>query len=195
MALALHGYGQTAELIGAYARRLLGPAPAIAAIQGPHPHYLENLPSSKIGYNWGTSADWPRAISQHHRILLDVLAEVPKVPVLLLGFSQPVGLNYRFLATHPGLVQGVIALCGGLPKEWAPAHLVDTPIFHIARSEDEFFPTATALDFETRLRHHAADVEFHLIPGQHRFPSDGRRLVTPWIQRIFHHHIVDSVPK
>ena len=194
VAMALHGYGQTAELIGAYARRLLGPGPAIAALQGPHPHYLESLPSAKVGYNWGTTADWPRAIDLHHRILLQVLAELPPLPVLLLGFSQPVGLNYRFLATHPGLVRGAIGLCGGVPKEWTPANRITTPILHIARSEDEFFPAPTAVEFEARLRRHSADVEFQLIPGQHRFPSDGRRLIRPWIQRIFNHDLGDLVP-
>ena len=194
VAMALHGYGQTAELIGAYARRLLGPGPAIAAVQGPHPHYLESLPSARVGYNWGTTADWPGAISLHHRILLQVLAELPRLPVLLLAFSQPVGLNYRFLATHPGLVQGAIGLCGGVPKEWTPANRITTPILHIARSEDEFFPAPTAVEFEARLRRHAADVEFQLIPGQHRFPSDGRRLIRPWIQRIFDHDPGDLVP-
>lgn len=194
VAMALHGYGQTAELIGAYARRLLGPGPAIAALQGPHPHYLESLPSAKVGYNWGTTADWPRAIDLHHRILLQVLAELPPLPVLLLGFSQPVGLNYRFLATHPGLVRGAIGLCGGVPKEWTPANRITTPILHIARSEDEFFPAPTAVEFEARLRRHCADVEFQLIPGQHRFPSDGRRLIRPWIQRIFNHDLGDLVP-
>ena len=194
VAVALHGYGQTAALIGAYARKLLGPGPAIAAVQGPHPHYLESLPSVKVGYNWGTTVDWPGAISLHHRILLQVLGELPRLPVLLLAFSQPVGLNYRFLATHPGLVQGVIGLCGGVPMEWMPANRITTPILHIARSEDEFFPAPTAVEFEARLRLHAADVEFQLIPGQHRFPSDGRRLIRPWIQRKFDHDVGDLVP-
>jgi predicted esterase len=185
LTLALHGYGQSAELFGAYARRLLGPGPAIAAIQGPHPQYLDRLPSGKIGYHWGTSADWPGAIALHHRILLRVLADFPQLPVLLLGFSQPVGLNYRFLAAHSHRVRGVIALCGGVPKDWAPAQPIETPILHIARSEDEYYPVATAKDFEVRLREYAIDVNFQLIPGKHRFPSDGPRLVEPWIQRVF----------
>ncbi len=188
--VALHGYGQSAELMAAYARRLLGPAPAIAAIEGPHPQYLESLPSSRIGYHWGTSADWPGAIVLDHRILLNVLADLPKLPVLLIGFSQPVGLNYRFLASHPGLVQGMLGLCGGVPGDWSPTGPVATPILHIARSEDEFYPAATAAEFEQRLRRHATDVEFQLIPGKHRFPSDGRRLIAPWVQRIFKHTLL-----
>lgn len=188
--VVLHGYGQTAELMSAYARRILGPGPAIAAIEGPHPQYLESLPSSRIGYHWGTSADWPGAIALHHRILLKVLTELPPLPVLLIGFSQPVGLNYRFLASHPGLVQGLIGLCGGVPGDWAPSSPVDTPILHIARSEDEYYPVATAAEFEKRLRQHATDVEFQLIPGKHRFPSDGRRLIAPWVQRVMNHTLL-----
>lgn len=188
IAIALHGYGQTSAVLGAYARRLLGPAPGIVAIEGPHPHYLDSLPGGRVGYNWGTAADWPAAIALHHRILLRVLADLPPKPILLLGFSQPVGLNYRFLSTHPGLVQGALALCGGVPQNWTPTRIT-TPILHIARSEDEFYPPATATDFEAKLRSYASDVEFQLIPGKHRFPSDGRRLIAPWIQRIFHHEI------
>lgn len=193
LAVALHGYGQTAEMLAAYSRRLLGPAPSIAAIQGPHPQYLEALPSARIGYHWGTSADWPGAIRLHHEILLKVLAEMPAQPVLLIGFSQPVGLNYRFLATHPGRVRATLALCGGVPKEWTPPEIISTPILHIARSEDEFFPLDTAASFEQRLREVATDVEFQLIPGKHRFPSDGRRLIQSWIRRIFQHDMEDTV--
>jgi predicted esterase len=194
IAVALHGYGQTAELFGNYARRLLGPDPAIAAIEGPHPQYLDRLPSGRIGYHWGTSADWPAAIALHHRILLRVLDNLPNLPILLLGFSQPVGLNYRFLATHVGRVQGAIALCGGVPQEWAPPTKLNTPIFHVARSEDEYYRPETAIDFETRLRRHATDIDFRVIPGKHRFPSNGREIVKPWVERVFHHDIGLAVP-
>ena len=180
---------------GTYARKILGPAPTIAAFQAPHPQYLDALPTTRIGHHWGTVADWPAAIALHHRILLAALPQLPQLPVLLLGFSQPVGMNYRFLATHPGLVRAALGLCGGVPKEWSPPDIIQTPILHIARDDDEFFPASTAVTFENRLRQVAADVEFQLIPGKHRFPSNGSSLIRPWIQRIFDHDIGDSVPK
>jgi len=34
------------------------------------------------------------------------------------------------------------------------------------------------------LRRHAADVEFHLIDGNHWMPANGSAIVTPWLQRI-----------
>lgn len=194
VAVALHGYGQTASLFASYARKILGPAPAIAAIQAPHPTYLEVAPGGRTGYHWGTSADWPGAIALHHRILLRVVADLADKPILLLGFSQPCGLNYRFLNAYPNRVQGAIALCGGVPKEWAPHPKLQTPILHIARDDDEFYPPESAVDFEARLKQYAIDVDFQLIPGKHRFPSDGRRLIQPWVQRVFGHHIGPIVP-
>ena len=38
---------------------------------------------------------------------------VPPERRVLVGFSQSVSLNYRFAATHPASVRGVIGICGG----------------------------------------------------------------------------------
>ena len=82
-----------------------------------------------------------------------------------MGFSQPVGLNYRFAGTHPNQVGGVIGICGGVPKDWESGNYqaFSTPILHIAREEDEFFPTKTAEGFPARLRHHATDEEVFFL--------------------------------
>jgi predicted esterase len=104
-----------------------------------------------------------------------------------MGFSQPVGLNYRFIGTYPEEgVGGVIAMCGGVPKDWeedkyAP---VEAPILHIARSEDEFFPEAVARGFPERLRAHASNVEFHMLPGKHRFPSKAGAVIREFTEKI-----------
>jgi len=34
------------------------------------------------------------------------------------------------------------------------------------------------------LRRRASDVEFHLIEGKHQVPSDGGRIIGPWLARI-----------
>jgi predicted esterase len=106
---------------------------------------------------------------------------------MLAGFSQPVGLNYRFVGTHPNEVGGVLAICGGVPKNWEePVYqAVTAPILHIARSEDEYFPAATAKHFPDRLRAHASDVDFRLLEGGHRWPSKAKPLVRDWMQRVF----------
>jgi len=106
--------------------------------------------------------------------------------VVLMGFSQPVGLNYRFIGTYPEEAGGVIATCGGVPKDWEEDKYarVEAPILHIARSEDEFFPEAVANGFPARLRTHASNVEFHMLPGKHRFPSKAAPAIRAFTEKL-----------
>ena len=129
----------------------------------------------------------------HHEIVRTVAAElrsrfsISARRTLLMGFSQPVGLNYRLIGTYPQEAGGVLAICGGVPKDWeeGPYQTVVAPILHISRSEDEFFPAEVARGFPGRLRHHATDVEFHMLAGGHRFPSQAVPIVRKWMQRVF----------
>jgi predicted esterase len=97
-----------------------------------------------------------------------------------------VGLNYRFIGTYPDEAGGVIGVCGGVPKDWEQDkyRTIDAPILHISRSEDEYFPSEVANGFPARLRHHASDVEFHMLPGAHRFPSKAAGIVRPWLLKL-----------
>jgi predicted esterase len=143
--------------------------------------------------NWGTRAHANLNIRLHHEIVSAIAAQlrarfsIPARRTLLMDFSQPVGLNYRFIGTHPEQAGGILALCGGVPNDWKEDkyQLVPAPILHISRSEDEFFPARVAQGFPDRLRHHAADVEFHLLPGTHRFPSKAMPMMRDWMARVF----------
>jgi predicted esterase len=112
---------------------------------------------------------------------------IPPERTVLMGFSQPVGYNYRFGATFPDEVRGIIGICGGVPKNWETGDYgrVSASLLHIAREEDEYFPGSVAADYERQLRTRASDVEYHLLPGGHRFPSKGAAIIEPWLQRVF----------
>ena len=141
--------------------------------------------SEAVAYNWGTRLHPELNIKLHHDIVRAVAADlrarfsIPPRRTVLMGFSQPVGLNYRFIGTYPQEAGGVIAICGGVPKDWAEDRYqpVTSPILHISRSEDEYFPADYVRGFPDRLRVHAADVEFHLLPGAHRFPSKATPII------------------
>ena len=201
LVLALHGYGQNPEVMMRLAQMALGDGPIIASLRAPNQHYLGALRANKpgepvvgreIGYNWGTIPHAELNISLHHRIVWAVSAQlrerfsIPARRVVLMGFSQPVGLNYRFIGTHPEEAGGVIGMCGGVPKDWEENKYskVDAPILHIARSEDEFFPKEVAEGFPARLRAHAANVEFHILPGEHRFPSKAAPMIRAFMEKI-----------
>jgi len=189
---ALHGFGSNPEVMLQLTEGLLGPRPVIAAIQAPSQFFLSQH-ASDVGYCWATHKHSDESVRLHHAMLLHVLDEagreygIPPVRRLLVGFSQPVGMNYRLAATHPEAVRGVIGICGGVPKNWedGPYREVSAALLHIARDEDEFYPPEVTERYADRLRLRAKDVEFHMLEGGHRFPSKAGPLVEKWIGRVF----------
>ena len=191
LVVTLHGFGSNPESMLHLTARLFDTPPVIAALQGPNQFFL-GARNQEVGYGWITNRNPAESIRLHRDMVLHVLDEagrqfgIPPERRLLAGFSQSVALNYRLAATCPGIVRGVIAICGGLPGAWDEGayQTVSAAVMHIARRQDEYYPPSVTEHYVERLRRHAADVEFHLIDGGHQIPSDGRRLVGPWLQRI-----------
>ena len=189
---ALHGFGSNPEVMLRLTEGLLGPRPVIASIQAPSQFFLSQH-ASEVGYCWATQKHSDESVRLHHEMLLHVLDEagreygIPPARRLLAGFSQPVGMNYRFAATHPEAVRGVIGICGGVPKNWEDGDYgrASAALMHIARREDEIFPPPVTEKYGDRLRLRADDVEFHMLEGGHKFPSKAGPIVEPWIERVF----------
>ena len=188
---ALHGYGQNAEVMLKLARSAAGPRHAIASIEGPY-HFFARQEGLEVGYCWVTSRHAESSVRLHHDMVQHVLNDagrqcgIPPERRILMGFSQPVGLNYRFAATCPGEVRGVAAFCGGLPGNWetGPYQRVTASVLHVARDRDEFYPPSVTETYAERLRLRAGDVEFHLLDGPHRFPSRVGPILDRWLERI-----------
>ncbi len=194
LVLTLHGYGSNPEAMLRLSVPAVGDDCIVASLRAPNQYYLSGNPATEeIGYNWGTRRHGDLNIRLHHEMVRAAAAQlrskfgIAASRTILMGFSQPVGLNYRLIGTHPEVAGGVIAICGGVPKDWEEPkyHAVAAPILHISRSEDEFFPADVARGFPDRLRHHASNVEFHLLPGAHRFPSKARAIIEDWRRRWF----------
>lgn len=193
LVLALHGFGSNPETMLRLALPAVGDDCIVASVRAPNQGYVTGNPATEeVGYNWGTRHHPELNIRLHHDIVRAVAAQlrdrftIPARRTVLLGFSQPVGLNYRFIGTHPEAAGGVIAICGGVPKDWEEAkyHEVTAPVLHISRSEDEFFPADVCRRHPDRLRSHCTDVEFHLLPGGHRFPSKAGPLIREWLKKV-----------
>jgi phospholipase/carboxylesterase len=194
LVLTLHGYGSNPDVMLRLTKTMLGPEHVIASVQAPSQFFPSNAPGGAVGYCWASPAHPISSVRLHHEMLLHVIHEagerfgIDPARRLLVGFSQPVGLNYRFAATHPDEVRGVIGICGGLPKNWEDGDYgnVSARLLHIARREDEFFAPAVTEKYADRLRVRADDVEFHLLEGGHRFPSKAGPIVEHWIERVFY---------
>jgi predicted esterase len=191
LVLALHGFGQNPETMLDLSAKLFDAPAVIAALQGPNQFFLGQN-NREIGYGWNTSCRPEESIRLHHEMVSYVLAEmgrefaIPPERRLLVGFSQPVSLNYRFAASCPDAIRGVVGICGGLPGNWETGDYqpVKAALLHIARRDDEFYPPAVSEQYAGRLRRRAVDVEFHLLDGGHRMPSTGGLPVNPWLRRI-----------
>jgi phospholipase/carboxylesterase len=191
LVVTLHGFSANPEVMLRLTSVMLGPRHVIAAVEGPNQFYLSQG-SSEVGYGWATHKHPESSVRLHHDMLLHVFNEagreygIPASRRILVGFSQPVGMNYRFAATHPEALRGVIGICGGIPRNWeeGPYKPVTAALLHIARREDEFYkPEITEL-YAERLRLRATDVEFHMLDGGHRIPSKARPIAEAWLQRL-----------
>ncbi len=191
LVVAVHGFGSNPEAMLELTARLFDEPVVLASLQGPNQFFL-GADTREVGYGWITNRRPAESIRLHWDMVLHVLEEagerfaIPAARRLLVGFSQGVALNYRFAASCPGAVRGVVGICGGVPGDWAdPAyHPVDAALLHIARREDRYYPPEVTTEYAGRLRQRASDVEFHMLEGGHTMPSAGHRVVGPWVKRI-----------
>ena len=171
--------------------RLFDCQPVIASLQGPNQFFLGDA-TRDVGYGWITSRRPAESIRLHQDMVLHLADEagshfgIPRERRLLVGFSQSVALNYRFVARYPDAVRAVIGICGGLPGDWEDGAYqpVTAAVLHIARRADEYYPPSATEHYVERLRRRAPDVEFHLIDGGHKMPSSGSGIVASWLRRI-----------
>jgi predicted esterase len=191
LVVTLHGFSSNPETMMRLTGLMFGEQQAIASVEGPNQFYTDPK-AEEVGYGWITRRHPASSIRLHHDMVLRVLEEagrecgIPPERRILVGFSQPVGLNYRLVATYPDAVRGVAAICGGLPSDWETGSYqpVQASVLHIARRADEFYPPEVTERYPERLRLRAPDVEFHLIEGGHQFPSQARGLADRWLGRI-----------
>jgi len=191
--IALHGYEGNKESMMGLAQKINSNDFIIASVQGPNAFFVrsENEPNKpRIGFGWMMQYKAEETIKLHHRTVLSVIEEtaaeyaVDRRAVFLLAFSQSVSLNYRFAFTHPGLVRGVIAVCGGIPGDWDQDkyHESDTDILIIAGETDEFYPLARTRTFKDAMARRARSVEYKSFPVGHVFPRESLPGICEWIK-------------
>jgi len=191
LVVTLHGFSSNPEAMLRLTEMLVGPRHSVAALEGPYQFFL-GTKTSDVGFGWATNRRREESIRLHHDMVRQTLDDagaelgIPAERRVLMGFSQPVSLNYRFAETNPGLIRGVAGICGGIPGDWNDIHpgRITPAVLHIARREDEFYPAALTEQFPARLRLRCEDVEFHQLEGGHRVPTGGAPIVQRWLDRI-----------
>lgn len=191
--IALHGYEGNKESMMALAQKINSRDHIIASVQGPNGFFVrsESEPNKpKIGFGWMMQYKAEETIRLHHQTLLSVIEQtateytIDRRAVFLLAFSQSVSLNYRFAFTHPGVVRGVISVCGGIPGDWDKAKYQnsDTDLLIIAGETDEFYPLERTSTFKEAMSRRSPSVEFRSFPVGHVFPRESLAVIDGWIK-------------
>ena len=204
--IALHGYEGNKESMMGLAQKINSDDFIIASVQGPNSFFVrsESEPNRpKIGFGWMMQYKADETINLHHRTLLSVIEQisadhaVDRQAIFLLAFSQSVSLNYRFAFTNPGVVRGVIAVCGGIPGDWDQDkyHKTDTDVLIIAGETDEFYPLERTRTFKDAMARRARSVEYQSFQVGHVFPRESLAIIDEWIKKGLNRSLVNTLLK
>ncbi len=192
--IALHGYGGDKTSMMRLARRINDQDFVIAALQGVHQHMI--IPKTReeklqFGFGWVTNFKPEESVELHHRNIRHIIATLTNKGiadgrnVFLMGFSQAVGANFRFAFTHAGLLRGVIAICGGIPGDWAVEGKYegdDLDVLYLGANQDEFYTPERLQQFASAIAQRAHAVELKMFDCGHEVPRDSYPTINQWIK-------------
>lgn len=191
--IALHGYEGNKESMMALAQRINSEDFIIVSLQGPNAFFVRegSEPARpRIGFGWMMTYKAEETIQLHHNAVLSIIEEIAsqhsidRRAIFMMAFSQSVSLNYRFAFTHPNLIRGVVAVCGGIPGDWDQDkyHQSDTDVFIIAGEKDEFYPIERVRTFKDAMARRARSVEFASFAVGHVFPRESLTTINDWMK-------------
>ena len=190
--IGTHGYEGNKESMMRIVTQIAQDDMIAASLQGPYQFWTgaESRANRRVGFGWGTSYRGAESVKLHHhamRQLIERLVEdhhADPERIFLLAFSQSCSYNYRFAFSHPGLVRGVIAVCGGIPSDWQENEsycrgLVH--VLHIAATEDHWYSHERNERFRRDLPLRAASTDFRFYQSPHKFPRNAIPHIRKWI--------------
>ena len=191
--IAVHGYGANKRQMMREARLMAPTGFAIASLQGFHQHLKEPKVEGgplRFGFGWVTNFHPEESVALHHQAILDLIDSLveegiaDRTRVFLLGFSQSCALNFRFAFTYTKAMRGVVGICGGLPGDWEESSQygrTKASVIYLHGEDDEFYPPTRVVDYETRLRERAEDVEVKRYSAGHEIVPAMRDDVREWL--------------
>lgn len=191
--IALHGYGAHKYSMMREARKFAPANFAIATLQGFHQHWREPEAAGskyKVGFGWLTSYKPEDSVAVHHRALLDLIETLVREgiavekQVFLLGFSQSCALNFRFAFSNPGLLRGIIGICGGIPGDWSENQSyrqIPADVFYLYGTRDEFYPLEQFEENAEKLKSRAPGLRSQTYDSAHEITDEMRADIGEWL--------------
>lgn len=188
--ITVHGYGAHKRYMMREARQIAGDRFAVVSLQAPYQHFRASNGTYKVGFGWLTDFKPEESIALHQRFLLDAISKITgennidETKLYLYGFSQACALNFRFAFTHPGILRGVIGVCGGIPsdmetnKNYQPT---GADVLYFYSNEDEFYPLEKYEAFDKKLESFLPNFESKAYEAKHEITDEMREDMKRWL--------------
>lgn len=181
--LAVHGYGAHKRYMMREAKLIAPDDFVIASVQAPHQHFRQTEKGFRVGFGWLTDYKSEESVRLHHDFLLSVIENlaaqnlIDRRKIYLYGFSQACALNFRFALTHPEILRGVFAVCGGVPSDLETNEIYQpfaAETFYLYGDDDEFYPLEKFQSYDARLRRILPHFESKQYFAKHEISAEMR---------------------
>ena len=175
--IGFHGYTENADI--QMERLLRLPAAdrwTLVSVQGLHRFYRGT--SEQVIASWMTRQDRELMIGDNIEYADRVIAALPEVPTITIGFSQGVAMAFRSAVRGRRRANGVIAVGGDIPPELlADAASVFPPALMLRGRSDEWYTAAKLEADVAALEVRGVSVEATTYDGGHEW-TDAVSLVS-----------------
>ena len=191
--IAIHGYGAHKRYMMRQAQMIAPDGFVIASLQAPHQHFSKLAEGYRIGFGWLTDHKPEEYIALHHYFVNEVIERlstkklIDRGRIFIFGFSQAVALNFRFAFTHPEVLRGVIAVCGGIPGD-LETNLSYKPFsaetFYLYGDDDEFYTEEKFKAFDRNLADKLPNYRSKQYRGKHEITDEMRSDIKNFLEKF-----------
>jgi phospholipase/carboxylesterase len=191
--IAIHGYGAHKRYMMRQAQMIAPDGFVIASLQAPHQHFSKLAEGYRIGFGWLTDHKPEEYIALHHYFVNEVIERlstkklIDRGRIFIFGFSQAVALNFRFAFTHPEVLRGVIAVCGGIPGdlETNPSYKpFSAETFYLYGDDDEFYTEEKFKAFDRNLADKLPNYRSKQYRGKHEITDEMRSDIKNFLEKF-----------
>jgi len=191
--IAIHGYGAHKRYMMRQAQMIAPDGFVIASLQAPHQHFSKLAEGYRIGFGWLTDHKPEEYIALHHNFVNEVIERlstkklIDRSRIFIFGFSQAVALNFRFAFTHPEVLRGVIAVCGGIPGdlETNPSYKpFSAETFYLYGDDDEFYTEEKFKAFDRNLADKLPNYRSKQYRGKHEITDEMRSDIKNFLEKF-----------
>jgi phospholipase/carboxylesterase len=191
--IAIHGYGAHKRYMMRQAQMIAPDGFVIASLQAPHQHFSKLAEGYRIGFGWLTDHKPEEYIALHHYFVNEVIERlstkklIDRGRIFIFGFSQAVALNFRFAFTHPEVLRGVIAVCGGIPGdlETNPSYKpFSAETFYLYGDDDEFYTEEKFKAFDRKLADKLPNYRSKQYRGKHEITDEMRSDIKNFLEKF-----------